>query len=106
MFTSEGAIGQLLAILKETIEGPGEGGSFFLDPNTGLLQTLGTLSLEQAFASLHTVTRALPRTSNTRAFTCTPSALGRVATIHAAIGPRVSCFQVTMPQPGPRCSRN
>ncbi len=52
MFTSEGAIGQLLAILKETIEGPGEGGSFFLDPNTGLLQTLGTLSLDQAFASL------------------------------------------------------
>jgi hypothetical protein len=51
MLTSEGAIGQLLAVLKETIEGPGEGGSFFLDPNTGLLQTLETLDLERAFAS-------------------------------------------------------
>jgi hypothetical protein len=56
MFTSEGAIAQLLAVLKETIEGPGDGGSFFLDPNTGLLQTLETLGfnelgLERAFAS-------------------------------------------------------
>ena len=51
MFTSEGAIGQLLAILKETVEGPGEGGSFFLDKNTGLLQTLETLSLERVFVS-------------------------------------------------------
>jgi hypothetical protein len=56
MLTSDGVITQLLAVLKETIEGPGEGGSFFLDPNTGLLQTLETLSLseqglERAFAS-------------------------------------------------------
>jgi hypothetical protein len=54
MLTSEGATNQLLAVLKETIEGPGEGGSFFLDPNTGLLQTLETLetlSLERAFVS-------------------------------------------------------
>jgi hypothetical protein len=56
MLTSDGVITQLLAVLKETVEGPGEGGSFFLDPNTGLLQTLETLSLseqglERAFAS-------------------------------------------------------
>jgi hypothetical protein len=51
MLTSEGTTGQLLAILKETIEGPGEHGSFFIDKNTGLLQTLETLSLERAFAS-------------------------------------------------------
>jgi hypothetical protein len=56
MMTSDGVTSQLLAVLKETIEGPGESGSFFLDPNTGLLQTLETLSLdklglERAFAS-------------------------------------------------------
>ncbi len=51
MLTSDGVITQLLAVLKETIEGPGDGGSFFLDPKTGLLQTLETLSLERAFAS-------------------------------------------------------
>ena len=56
MLTSDGVIIQLLAVLKETIEGPGEGGSFFLDKNTGLLQTLETLGLnqlglERAFAS-------------------------------------------------------
>ena len=47
MLTSEGATGQLLAILKETIEGPGEHGSFFIDKNTGLLQTLETLGLNK-----------------------------------------------------------
>jgi hypothetical protein len=51
MLTSDGVITQLLAVLKETVEGPGEGGSFFLDKNTGLLQTLETLSLERVFAS-------------------------------------------------------
>jgi hypothetical protein len=51
MMTSDGVTSQLLAVLKETIEGPGEGGSFFLDPNTGLLQTLETLNLERVFAS-------------------------------------------------------
>jgi hypothetical protein len=51
MLTSEGAVDQLLAVLKETMEGPGDGGSYFLDPNTGLLKTLETLSLEQVFAS-------------------------------------------------------
>ena len=47
MLTSEGTAGQLLAILKETIEGPGEHGSFFIDKNTGLLQTLETLGLNK-----------------------------------------------------------
>ena len=56
MLTPDGATNQLLAVLKETIEGPGEAGSFFLDKNTGLLQTLETLGLnelglERAFAS-------------------------------------------------------
>ena len=51
MLTSEGTTAQLLAILKETIEGPGEHGSFFIDKNTGLLQTLETLDLERAFAN-------------------------------------------------------
>ena len=52
MLTSEGTAGQLLAILKETIEGPGEHGSFFIDKNTGLLQTLEALGLEQVFTSV------------------------------------------------------
>jgi hypothetical protein len=56
MMTSDGVTSQLLAVLKETIEGPGDHGSYFIDKGTGLLQTLETLSLsqrglERAFAS-------------------------------------------------------
>jgi hypothetical protein len=51
MMTSDGVTNQLLAVLKETIEGPGDHGSYFIDKGTGLLQTLETLSLERAFAN-------------------------------------------------------
>jgi len=41
---------QLLAILREGVEGPGDGGAYFLDsgPDAGLRRTLATLTAEEA----------------------------------------------------------